>query len=154
MANIEPRSRAVLTSLGFWVVIAYFVLAFVVVWLYVLNGREARAGAARAASIKSAATAQVSQCFTSVRNFPLTKGFVDGQLALIDNSLIGSRSALKAQPNSPLTQTRKNSIRRLTRDRAAAVKLQNLILKNTPTKKKCLALAAKLRIDPQPFEKG
>ncbi len=154
MANVESRSRVFFSSLGFWVVIAYFVLAFVVVWLYVLNNREARAGAERAASIRSAATSQVSTCFTAVKDFPLTKGFIDGQEAIIDNSLIANRDALRQQPDSPLSQLRQNSIVRLTRARVVATKLNALIVEKSPTKRKCLALAKKLHVDPTPFEKG
>ncbi len=153
--RLERPLREFLSDWHFWVSIAYIGLAFLTVWLYVLNGREARAGALRAAAIKSAATSQVSTCFTAVRNAPVTHGFVLAQAAIVDNGILGNESALaRARPDDPLNPVRRASLARLRAAKANARSLRALIESSTPSRAKCVTLAKKLKIDPQQFEKG
>ncbi len=148
MDRVELNTRKFLSDWRFWVCIAYLGLSFLTVWLYVLNGREARATADRAAAQRSAASSQVATCFTSAKNAPVIRGFLDGQDALIDNGLLANEAAVKAAPaDDPLLPVRLKAIVRLTTARENSRRLEQLIVETTPTKKKCLVLARKLGVD-------
>ncbi len=77
-------------GLGFWVAVAYFGLALVVVWLYVVNSRTLRDQAIRIAEAKAARVASVQRCLES--RGPLTRvsyhvrGVNDLAAVLVKNS--------------------------------------------------------------------
>lgn len=134
-----------------WMVICYFALAAMIVVLFILFSRTAHEAAAREATQKAANTAQVTQCYAAVRNFPAVNGFIDAQQALISNSLIATTATLRlTDPSSSLYKVRQGSLRRLRADRAKIDALEALIRKNTPTQKQCARLAAMLKVPAPP----
>lgn len=152
MAKVERNVREFLSDWHVWVGIAYFGLAAVVVALYVLFGRTAHEEAIRAAASRSAASTQVGQCFTSVKNAPVAAGFIDAHEALINNSLLANQAALSVSPpDDPLRSVRVASIARLKRADANVKDLRRLIRESTPTEKKCVRLAHILGVDPDRY---
>lgn len=147
MAKAERNLREVMSSLGFWLLLAYLMLAAVVVSLFVLFGRTAREEAQRTASARAAATTQVGQCFTSVKTAPVLDGFIDSHEAIIDNSLAANRAAILASPGDPLNSVRRKSIVRLEAAQKNVMQLRTLIVAGTPTEKKCVDLARMLGVD-------
>jgi hypothetical protein len=146
--RLEPRLRELMSDWRFWMGVAYFGLSAVVIALFILFNRTAREEAARAASNNAASSTQVGQCFTQVKTLPLTRGFVAGQEAIVDDSLISTRAALNAAPaNDPLHLIRVHALLRLERAKVATDRLRRLIEKETPTRKQCLRLARKLHVD-------
>jgi len=144
-----------MSTLAFWVLVAYFVLAAVIVSLFVLFNRTAHEEALRAAATKSSASTQVGQCFTSVKNAPIVKGFIASHEAIIDNGLITNRAALQAErANDPLHNVRVHAIARLEKAKRNADGLRRLILANTPTRAACVKLARRLHVDPSRYLKG
>ena len=154
MAMNERQTREFLADWRLWMVIAYLGLVSVIVALFVLFGRTAHEEAARAAAASAAAVTQVGQCFTAVKNGPVTKGFIDAHEAVIDNSLIANRAALAASPkDDPLRQIRVRSIIRLQAAQNNVKELRSLIAASTPTEKRCVHLARMLRVDPTRYLK-
>lgn len=147
----ERRARVFLSDWHFWVGVAYFGLAAVVLALYILFGRTAREEASRAAAAKAASTAQVAQCFGGVKNAPVIAGFIRSHEAIIENGLIANRAAIAASPGDPLNAIRQRSIDRLTAAKANADELRRLIKGTTPTKRACTVLAHKLGVDPSRY---
>jgi hypothetical protein len=135
--------------------IAYFGLVSVVIALFVLYSNQAHETATREAATKAAAATQVGQCFTSVKNAPVTFGFIDAHEAIIENGLIANRAAIDASPPSdPLRPIRAKSIVRLEKARRNVTQLRQLIRSATPTKPKCVELADKLDVDATRYLKG
>ena len=153
MTRIERSVREWLGDWQVWVGIAYFGLAAVVVALFVLFNRTAHEEAVRAATARSAAAAQVGQCFSSSKNGPVARGFFDAHKALIDNSIATTEAALRvAKPNDPLRQVRVQSLRRLFAAERNADQLEALIDRTTPTRQACMRLAARLNVNPAQYE--
>ena len=101
------RTVRKLDNWRFWVGIAYFGLAVVVVWLFFLNqstsktqARQARDEAVRVAEIDSAQTAQRQQCLASIPTLRRINGFVAGvsdlHMALEENA----KAVLDATPKT------------------------------------------------------
>lgn len=139
--------RFALSDWRFWMGIAYFGLVSVVVGLFVLFNRTAREEALRTASAKSAAIAQVSQCFLGVRNAPVVEGFVDSHEAIIENGLLVNKASIAAAPGDPLNPIRRKAIVRLTAAKNNADELKRLVESTTPTRRSCVVLAGKLGVD-------
>lgn len=142
--------REVLNNWWFWVGIAYFGLAAVVVALYINYGNTAEATskanrqeAISVAATKAANVNAVNQCFTSVKNQPIIEGFADGQLALIDNSLLLIQSAINNSPSDdPLLAGRQASLKRLAVAKVNSLALRALIAQQSRSREECIALAA------------
>lgn len=133
--------------LGFWVLLAYIALAAAFVAFVVLFNRTAHEEAARAASAKSAATAEVAQCLSSSRNGPLVKGFANGFAALVENQIYSTQGALKAaNPKDPLTPVRERALKRLFRAAGVAQGLVRLVDQTVPSMTSCKQLAARLHV--------
>lgn len=141
------KTRIVLSDWRFWVGVAYFGIAAVIVALWFAFGRIAHEEAFRAAGMKAANATQVGQCFTSQKNGPVTKGFIAANEAVIENSILSNLAAIKAQPNDPLTSVREHSLTRLREAKANANELQELIDRSIPTKTRCVRLARVLHVD-------
>lgn len=152
-ARVDPeRLRNFLADWHFWVGVAYFGITATVVGLVVLFNRSAHEEAARTATARATATTQVAQCFTSVANAPLIKGFLDAQAAIIENSLLANQQAVAAtRQDDPLLSVRLASIARLTAAKHNNAALHELTLKNTPTVQKCVKLAHTLGVDPNRY---
>ena len=147
MTKVERGLREFLSTWQFWMVLAFFGLAAVSVYSIHLSARQARDEAARLAAANAAASTQVGQCFTAVRNSPVVSGFVDAQEAVIENGLISNRQALNAVPTGPLRAIRIKSLARLRAAKQNADELRALIRKTTPTRRRCVRLARKLGIN-------
>lgn len=147
------HERSVLSDWRFWVGVAYFGIAATVVGLFILFNRTAREEATRAATAKSAAITQVGQCFTAVKNGPVTKGFIAANAAVIENQILANQAAILTQPGSALTRIREQSLVRLQRAKANSEALSRLLDKAIPTRKKCVRLARMLHVDASRYTK-
>lgn len=144
----ERGLREFLSSWQFWMVLAYLGLGTVVIFLFVLSGKQARIQAQTAAASQSNATTQVGQCFTAVRNAPVTRRFLAAHEALIQNSVLANKAALRlASPHDPLHNVRVQSLARLRKAQDNADELGRLFRRMTPTRRKCVLLAARRGVD-------
>lgn len=135
----------------FWVGVAYFGIAAVVLGLYVLFSRQTNETAKRVAIQRANAQAQVSQCANAVRNAPVVDGFAEAHHALIVNQILTTTAALQvAAPGDPLTKVRLASLRRLEVALTNANQLLDVVSNSTPTKAACNREAAMLGV-PVPF---
>lgn len=148
MARIERNMREIMSDWRFWMGVAYFGITMTVVALVISFNRIAHEEATRTATARAAAATQVGQCFTAVKNGPVTQGFIDAHEAIIVNGLIANRAALAISPaNDPLRTVRLKSIVRLEKAQRNVTQLRRLILAATPTRKKCIELADTLKVD-------
>ncbi len=114
-------------------------------WTFV---RQTQSETIRVADKKAQSIAQVAQCFTSVKNSPQVLrilGIVD---ILATNSIKANRAAIEADPGSPLTETRQDSLDRLEPARNDLRAFIRRTAENAPTTKSCTELAADLGVDP------
>lgn len=148
MTSQQRRSRAT-----FWIV---FICAWVIVaslglssWTFV---RQSQSETIRKADLKAQSSTKVSTCFNQVENGPA----VLGALRLIDtlatNSIKANKAALKAQPTSPLTPSRKAALGRIGPARADLRRLIRQSQAKVPKVADCFKLAAQLGVDPKPFQ--
>jgi ornithine cyclodeaminase/alanine dehydrogenase-like protein (mu-crystallin family) len=151
VTKVERGLREFLSAWQTWMVLAFFGLAAVSVYSIHLSDRQARDEAARLAAANAAASTQVGQCFTAVENSPVIVGFIDAHESIIENGLISNRQALNAVPEGPLRMVRERSLVRLRAAKKNADKLRALIVKTTPTRKKCLRIAHRLGVDPSRY---
>jgi hypothetical protein len=149
-ARVDPEKlRQRLSEWHFWIGIAYIGLAMTVVGLVILFNRTAHEEATRTAKVKADSATQVGQCFTQVKNAPLTRGFLNTQEALIENGILSNEQSLAAsRPDDPLRAVRIASLARLSAAKENVSDLKAIILKNTPTEQRCLKLAHTLGVDP------
>lgn len=148
MARIEIKVRTFLSDWHVWMGIAYFAIIAILVWQISLSNAQNREEAARTASAKAAASTQVGQCFTAVKNAPVASGFIDAHEALITNSLLANEAALAVSPpGDPLRAVRVASIVRLKKADENVKDLRRLIAESTPSEKKCVQLARMLGVD-------
>jgi hypothetical protein len=152
-ARVDPEKlRIRLSDWHFWVAVAYVGLALTVVGLVILFNRTAHEQATRTAKDKADASTQVGQCFTQVKNAPLTRGFLNTQEALIENGILSNQAALDAaRPDDPLREVRLASLARLTAAKTNVSALRAIVLNNTPTQQRCLRLAHQLGVDPSRY---
>lgn len=148
MTRLRKQFRPTLDTFNFWVGIAYFGLAAVVVALYFVNQDTARnisrttADEARhAAEISSNATSRYQECLGSIPELRSINRFIDGA-ATVDKALVeNSQANLTATPKtSPLYAVRIANLRRLENAEAAAYQVRFPI----PTRADCAALRARL----------
>jgi hypothetical protein len=152
MARIERNAREIMSDWRFWMGVAYAGIILTVVALVFLFSKIAHEEASRTATARAGAATQVGQCFTSVKNAPVTEGFIDAHEAIIVNGLIANRASLNASPlNDPLHQIRLKSILRLEKAQRNVTQLRKLIRAATPTRKKCIDLAHTLGVDPSRY---
>lgn len=148
MRNAEHNAREFLSIWQFWMVLAFFGLAAVLVYSIHLSNVQTRQEAARVATAKAANTTQVAQCFDTVKNAPIVRGFLLSHEDLIKNGILANKAALAVAPDlDPLHTVRVESLRRLRKAKVNADKLKRLIKKTTPTRVKCFRLAHNLNID-------
>lgn len=148
------HARTILSDWRFWVGVAYFGIAATVVGLFILFNRTAREEASRAAGARAAASTQVGQCFTSVKNGPVTRGFLASNAAVIENQILANQAAIETQPTSPLNGIRERSLVRLQKAKTNAGELRDLIAAQIPTLRKCVRLARMLHVDARRYTKG
>ena len=102
----------------------------------------------QAADRKSASTAQVNQCYVSVRNAPAVFRILDLIDVLATNSIIANTQALAtSEPNDPLTNIRRQSLERLLPARAQLRTFGAEAKVQTPTVSACHKLAQQLGVD-------
>jgi len=134
VTRFEKPVREVLCSWWFWVAVAYFGLACVVVALYFINGRTshdaarvARDEAIHQSEIVSARQAAYTQCLASIPELEKINGFV-GSVRAIRDALEQNSTALldSTPPGAPLYTVRVHSLARLrmTAKRIEAVHFQ------------------------------
>jgi hypothetical protein len=146
--DAERKARHFLDNWKLWTVIWGFAIVCCIVALFVVYGRVAEQQARRLATQKSANTAQVAQCYTAVRNAPAVLSILDSLDVIVSSSIISSRQAIEAQPDSPLTEVRKDAILRLEPALKNVRAFNKHVVSTTPTAKKCGSLAARLGVNP------
>lgn len=129
--------------------LAYFMLIFT--GLYLFNQRQTE-NSRRLEQARSAATAEITSCFSALRDGPDTVKLLDLVVFLANNSIRANRAALHAASTSPeLQRIRHASIERLIPQRDTALKFRARIRETTPTLAECKARAKVLGIDPRPI---
>ncbi len=93
--------------------------------------------------------ARVGTCFTRARTGPESQEIVDGLLLIVTVQLRANRNAIKVQPDSDLTETRKMTIVDLAKARRALVAFSDRTRAATPALTSCKALAKRLGVDPK-----
>lgn len=159
----SPRQRQVTTIIVGLCAVLVFVSLGLSAWTFV---RQSQADTIRAADKKSQATSQVATCFQQAKSAPDVVKILDqfsSQADLIDtlatNSIIANTQAIEATPGDPLNKVRRESLARLVPARSklratrpALTTFTNKTRANSPTQKSCSELAAKLGVDPTPFQ--
>jgi hypothetical protein len=121
VTNVEKPVREFLSSWWFWVGVAYFGLACVVVALYFINGRTSRAAAHVArdeavhqSEIAAGRQAALTQCLASRPELRKINGFV-GSVQLIRDALeSNNRAVLEETPaTSPAYTVRAANLQRI-----------------------------------------
>lgn len=145
---MAEQIRKRVDSLGFWVVVAYFGLALVVVALFFINQktsanikRTAADEAAHSSEIIANARARYGDCVASIPELEKINRFVRGVQALHIAQELNSREALRAtEPTDPLYPVRVASYRRFKEaaDLVAGVRF------SVPTRSTCAALRRRL----------
>lgn len=118
-------------------------------WTFV---RQSQADTIRQADVKAQNTTKVASCFTSVASSPAVIGALNLIDTLATNSIKANNAAIKEQPDSPLTATRKASLERLIPARRDLRKLIRQSKARIPKVAACFQLAAQLGVDPAPFQ--
>ena len=150
--ELEAGVRGRLDNWKFWVGVAYFGLAAVVVALFFVNQRTQRAIAdqQRAAGVHTAeivanATSQYHLCLASIPELREINAFVAGVKVVHDTLLANSEALLAKTPrSSPLYAVRLRSLLRLRRAARAAARVKFHI----PTEAGCKALRKRLLAQP------
>lgn len=132
--------------------VAYFMMAAIIVALYYLNRDVSREQAARAAEQKAGAVSSLDNCYRMVDNNPDLIAIIDAVALTAQNSIASSRAALEIDPDGALAPVRRASIRRNQKAKAAALKFKRQILRTTPTEERCGELAVRLGLQPRPKE--
>jgi hypothetical protein len=130
---------SVLSSLGFWLLIAFAILAFVIVWLFVVSGARRRDAALHRGEVIADARSKVNQCLLSRPELQKIDNFVSAVLLFHQASYENAEAVLAATPkDDPTYAARKANAARIkkTISPVAAIHFQ------VPTKKQCLALGA------------
>lgn len=150
-SEAEKRVRDYLCDWKFWVLIAYAALSFVAFKQWGYSTNLAEEVAKRQATQRSANTAQVAQCYQSVKNAPGVFALTDLITGIANSSITSSTQALKLQPESPLSPIRRRSVARLNAKLETAKSFLAKTRRATPTVKKCDGLASRLDVNPVPF---
>jgi hypothetical protein len=143
VTRFERPLRETLMAWWFWVGVAYFGLACVVVALYFVNGRTSRAAAHVArdeavhqSEIAAGRQAALTQCLASIPELTKINGFVESVQAIRDALQENSEALLTTTPRgSLLYQVRKASLRRI---RATAKQIEAVHF-TVPTIAQCRA---------------
>lgn len=137
----SAAARAFLSSLTFWVTCAYFLLLWLTVGLYVVNGKTSKAiakqEAATASAIvrqQSAADAAYKACLVSIPALNRVNRFVDGvkdlHVALLENAVANHKAT---PPGTDVYRQQVVNIARLAR----TVDAVNGVRFPVPTKAEC-----------------
>lgn len=138
----EARIRMLLDSWRWWVGVAYFGLAACVLALAILFASQARSDTDR----RVGDTAAVLDCLQRVSRVPATLQVIAALEQSILNQLETTREALKADPRSPLTQVRADSLRRLTVAMSQVTAFRKSVLETAPSRSNCEDLARALHV--------
>ncbi len=114
-------------------------------WTFI---RQTQTETIRVADKKAQSIAQVSQCFTSVKTAPQVLGILGIVDILATNSIKANQAAIQADPESPLTKTRQDSLDRLEPARNSLRAFIRRTAENAQTTQSCNKLAADLGVDP------
>lgn len=144
---------------GFWVLLFGAAIISILLWLLILQQGQnhqaqvtARDEATNAAVIQAGNISQLTQCYVGIKNAPIAHGFLEGQYAMLHNSILATTAALAVDPNGPLSKERKASLARLERAVDNLDKLKKIIDATTPTLKRCRALAKSLGVPYKKYE--
>lgn len=148
-AEAERSIRERLDNWKFWVGVAYFGLALLVVWLFFLNQDIAREQAARTATAKANAVSTRDNCYRMVDNNPDLLSIITAIRLTSRNSIATSKAALRLAPDGALSDVRRASIKRNQRAMRAADKFRAQIVQSTPTEQRCDELALRLGLAPR-----
>lgn len=147
LSRVPARWRDRFDSWPFWVGIAYFGLAMVIVGLFYLNNnnqrastRQAKDEAIRIAVVKAQAIAATGRCKASVPLLKEVNAHVAGVREYVDAQIRNSEAALNATlPSDPLYTVR---VEALARSKLAQKKIDSLDALPIPTTAQCDAQGA------------
>ncbi len=114
-------------------------------WTFI---RQTQSETIRVADKKAQSIAQVAQCFTSLKTSPQVLAILGIVDILATNSIKANQAAIAADPNSPLTKTRQDSLARLEPARNNLRAFIRRTAENAPTAQTCQTLAGELGVDP------
>jgi len=153
MTSLETPLRDRIDNWRFWVGIAYFGLAAVVVALFFLNRDISKQQAESAAKSRAATAAQVRSCADAVRNKPDVDGLLDAiRFNIADRITVTVAAQEAAPPSDPLIVVRQASLDRLHQKLDALDTFIAKVADRTPTKQKCNEMAVRLEVA-KPFPK-
>jgi hypothetical protein len=134
--------------IGFWM----RGLAGIVMVSFALSGyaivQQSKATAEHAAERKSAATTQVGQCFSSVKNTPNVIKLLSFIKFLGDDLIAAKQNAILAQPDNPLNESRQASIDKLQDQSGVVGTFIAQTIAHAPTVASCNKLAKQLGVSP------
>lgn len=122
--TMHDRVRLRLDNWRFWMVIAYFALAFLVVWLYGVSAKTQREQSTRLATARATAAADYARCVASIPQLAKINSFLRGESDLADTLARNSQAVLDATLiGDPQLETRRENLARLVaaRDKIASV---------------------------------
>lgn len=133
----KGRALRILSNVGFWVLIAFAILAFVIVWLFVVSGARRRDAALHRGEVTADARAKVNGCLTGRPELVRVDRFVDAVYDFHVASYQNALDLLKATPkDDPTYETRKKNAARIGRTIPPIAAIHFPV----PTVKQCLAL--------------
>lgn len=149
----EKEVRVRLDSWRFWISCAFGGIAILTIGMIYLVSVKFSQDADRRAQQKIANAAQVTTCIATARATPNVLKFLELIDVLASNSIAANESALKADPNGPLSEIRKESLRRLRPAIPTIKSFRESTLKSKRTINDCRILAKKLEVNIVPLLK-
>ncbi len=131
------RVLRILSSVGFWVALAFAIQGFVIVWLFVVTGDRRRDAALHRGEVIADARSKVNQCIVSRPALVKINRFLQGEIDFHDASLKNARDVLAlTAKDDPSYAARKRIVARI----IIATRPVKAIRFPIPTIPQCLAL--------------
>lgn len=135
LARVPAKITTRLDDWRFWTGVAYFALAFLMVWLYVVNSRTIREEATRRATELAAMQAAYRQCLGSIPSLNKINTHLRGVNDLAETLTLNSLAVASTTPKGdPQYRTRRANLARL---QAARAKIGAVAELPVPTRKQC-----------------
>lgn len=132
-------ARYLLSSLAFWIGLAYVVLAFFAGWIYYVGNQTTREQSVRESKAAADVAARKADCLRSIPQIKRINAFLGGVAILANVLEVNSEAIVAATPVSdPQYRVRAANLMRL---RFASDKVQGLSFP-VPTRAKCEAISS------------
>lgn len=140
--------RRFLDNWRFWAFLWGIAIVGCIVALYFISRDLAEEQASRAAEQKSSAVQQRAECYDAVRTAPDLLSLLETMAEDRTDRIRSNLDALRLDPDSPLADVRRESIRRAREALAGIRRFQERIAANTPTAEECNELSVRLGLQP------